>query len=72
MAPTRVGFWTWIGWDRKWLFDFNAGKTQLVSFNPSHNSGVVGLKMDESSSKKSSFKVYVYTFIKSYTWVTTT
>ena len=23
-----------VDWDRKWLFDFNAGKTQLVSFGP--------------------------------------
>ena len=37
---------------RKWLVDFNAGKTQLVSFVLSNNSGVVIVKMDESVSEK--------------------
>ena len=26
-----------MGWGRKWLVDFNAGKTQLVSFDRSMN-----------------------------------
>ena len=36
-----MGFWTWIwsadtvDWGRKWLVDFNAGETQLVSFEGS-------------------------------------
>ena len=28
-----------VGWGRKWLVDFNAGKTQLVSFDRSNNTG---------------------------------
>ena len=37
-----------VGWVRKWLVDDNAGKTQLVFFDWSNNTGVIGLKMDES------------------------
>ena len=35
-----------VGWDRKWLVDFNAGKTQLVSFGRSNNNGSIDVKMD--------------------------
>ena len=34
--------------DRKWLIDFNAGKTQLVSFDQSNNNGAIDMKMDGS------------------------
>ena len=30
--------------DRKWLVDFNAEKAQLVSFDPSNNTGAIDLK----------------------------
>ena len=33
---------------RKWLVDFNAGKTQLVSFDRSKNTGAIDVKMDGS------------------------
>ena len=35
-----------VGWDRKWLVDFNAGKIQLVSFDRSNNTGAIDVKMD--------------------------
>ena len=35
-----------LDWSRKWLVDFNAGKTQLVSFDFSNNAGVTDLKID--------------------------
>ena len=35
-------------WGRKWLVDFNAGKTQLVSFDWSKNMGAIGVKVDGS------------------------
>ena len=35
-----------VDWGRKWLLDFNAEKTQLVSFNQSNNTGAIDLKMD--------------------------
>ena len=30
----------------KWLVDFNAGKTQLVSFDRSNNTGAIDVKTD--------------------------
>ena len=36
-------------WGRKWTVDFNTGKTQLVSFNQSNNTGAIDVKMIESS-----------------------
>ena len=35
-------------WDRTWLVDFNAGKTQLVLFDRSNNIGAIDVKMDDS------------------------
>ena len=37
-----------VDWGRKWLVDFNAGKTQLVSFDRSKNTGAIDVKMDGS------------------------
>ena len=33
---------------RKWLVDFNAGKTQLVSFDQSDNTVAIDIKMGRS------------------------
>ena len=35
-----------VDWGKKWLVDFNAGKTQLVSFDQSNNNGSIDVKMD--------------------------
>ena len=35
-----------VDWGKKWPVDFNAGKTQLVSFDPSNNSDSLDVKMD--------------------------
>ena len=46
-----------VDWDRKWLIDSSAGKTQLVSFDRSNNTGAIDGKIDESVlEEKSSFK----------------
>ena len=37
-----------VDWGKKWLVDFNAGKTQLVSFDWSNNNGSVDAKMNGS------------------------
>ena len=37
-----------LDWGKKWLVDFNAGKTQLVSFDRSNNNGSIDVKMDGS------------------------
>ena len=47
-----------VDWGKKWLADFNPGKSQLVSFDRSNNNGSIGVKMDGSLlEKKSSFKM---------------
>ena len=47
-----------VDWGRKWLVDFNAGKTQLLSFDQSKNTGAIDVKMDGSVlEKKISFKM---------------
>ena len=35
-----------VDWGRKWLVDFNAEKTQLVSFDRSKNTGAIDVKME--------------------------
>ena len=41
-----------VVWGRKWLLDFNARKTQLVSFDWSNNTGAIDVKMDRSVFEK--------------------
>ena len=54
---------------KKWLLDFNAGKSQLVSFEQSNNNGSVDVKMDASVLKdKSSFKIMGLTFSSKLDW----
>ena len=36
------------GLGKKWFVDFNAEKTQLVSFDQSNNNGSIDVKMDGS------------------------
>ena len=38
--------WDTVDWGKKWLTDFNAGKTQLVLFDWSNNTGSIDVKMD--------------------------
>ena len=45
-----------VDWGKKWLVDFNAGKSQLVLFDWSNNSGSIDVKTDGSVlEEKSSF-----------------
>ena len=41
-------FYKALGWGRMWLVDFNAGKTQLVLFDWSNNTGAINVKMNGS------------------------
>ena len=34
-----------VGWSRKWLVDFNAGKTQFVSFDWRNNTGAIDVEI---------------------------
>ena len=58
-----------VDWVKKWLVDFNAGKTQLVSFDWSNNSGSIDVKMDVSIlEEKSSFKMLGLIFSSKLDW----
>ena len=58
-----------VDWGRKWLVDFNAGKTQLVSFDRSKNTGAIDVKMDGSIlEQKTSFKMLGLTFSSTLDW----
>ena len=35
-----------MDWGKKWLVDFNARKSQLISFERSNNNGSIDVKMD--------------------------
>ena len=37
-----------VDWGKKWLVDFNAGKTQMVSFDRSNNNCSTDVKMGGS------------------------
>ena len=37
-----------VDWGRKWHFDFSAGKTQVILFDWSNNTGAIGVKIDGS------------------------
>ena len=58
-----------MDWGRKWLVDFNAGKTQLVSFDQYNNTGAIDVKMDGSVlEENSSFKILGLTFSFKLDW----
>ena len=42
-----------MDWGKKWLVDFNPGKTQLVSLDQSNNTGSIDAKMDDLFFRKS-------------------
>ena len=54
---------------KKWLVDFNAGKTQVVFFDQRNNNGSIDVKMDGSVlEEKSSFKMLRLTFSSKLDW----
>ena len=58
-----------VDWGKKWLVDFNAEKTQLVSFDRSNNNGSIDVKMSGSIlEEKSSFKMLGLTFSSKLDW----
>ena len=51
-------------------FGFNAGKTQLVSFSRSQNTGAIDMKMDGSVlEEESSFKILGLAFCSKLDWI---
>ena len=58
-----------MDWGKNWLVDFNAGKTQLVSFDQSNNNGSIDVKIGGSIlEEKSSFKMLGLTFSSKLDW----
>ena len=58
-----------MDWGKKWLVDFNAGKTQLVSFDWSNNTVSFNLEMYGSVlEEKSSFKMLGLIFCSKLDW----
>ena len=58
-----------VDWGKKWLVDFNAEKTQLVSFDWSNNNGSIDVKMGGSIlEEKSSFRMLGLTFSCKLDW----
>ena len=58
-----------LKWGRKWLVDFNAGKTQLVSIDWSNNTGCIDVKIDGSVlEEKPSVKILGLTFSSKLDW----
>ena len=58
-----------MNWSKKWLVDFIAGKTQLVSFDWFNNNGSIDVKMDRSVlEEKSSFKMLGLNFSSKLDW----
>ena len=58
-----------MDWGKKWLVDFNAGKTQLVSCDWSNNNRSIDVKMDGSVlEEKSSFKMLGLIFSSKLDW----
>ena len=52
-----------VYWGRKWFVNFNGGKTRMVLFGRSNNTGSIDVKMDGSVlEKKSFFKMLGLTF----------
>ena len=61
-----------VDWGKKWLVDFNARKTELVSFDQSNNTGSIDLKKDGFVLKeKSSFKMLGLIFSSKLNWALT-
>ena len=47
-----------VDWGRKWLVDFNAGKTELILFDWSINFAAIDMKLDGSIlHEQSTFKI---------------
>ena len=59
-----------LEWGRTWLVNFNAGKTQLISFGWSKNTDAINVKMNGYAlEEKSSFKILGLTFSSKLDWI---
>ena len=47
-SELEFDIWDTVDLSRRWLVDFNAGKTQLVLFDQSNNTDAIDVKIDGS------------------------
>lgn len=60
-----------VNWDRNWLADFTAGKTELLSFEGSNNCDAICVKMNGSNlDEKLSFKMLGFSLFSKLDWGT--
>ena len=58
-----------VDWYKKWLVDFNSGKTQVISFDGSNSIGAIDVKMDGFVLEEiSSFKMLGWTLSSKLDW----
>ena len=57
-----------MDWGRKWLVDFSAGKTQLVSLDRPNNAGAVDVKMMGLFLRKNHLSKY-WSFLSLLNWI---
>ena len=57
-----------VDWGRKWLVGFNAGKTELVSFDWSNNTGAIDVKMNISVLEENQF-LSCWDFLSLLNWI---
>ena len=58
-----------LDWDRKWLLNFNTGKTQLILFDQCNNNGALNVEMVGSVlEEKSSSKMLGLSFCSKLDW----
>ena len=70
LAELESGIRNTVNWGRKWLVDFNARKTHLVSFDQCNNTGAIDVRMDGSVlQEKLSFKMLGLSFSSKLDWV---
>ena len=68
-SELQSDLWGTEDWGRKWLVEFNAGKTQLVSFDQSTKIVAIDVKMDESVLKeRSSCKMLELSLLSKLGW----
>ena len=68
-SELQSDLWGTEDWDRKWLVDFNAGKTQLVLVDQSTKIVAIDVKMDGSVlEERSSFKMLELSLLSKLGW----
>ena len=68
-AELEYDLWDTMDWNRKWLVDSDARKTQFVLFNQSYNTGPIDVTVDGSVlEEKSFFKMLGLSFCSKLDW----